>query len=149
MQFNIMKRFHNKLFVLKYLTFMGSCIVIIFQYMSNKMQRYVVYFIWKPLYMFQVVSSPIIRSASNCICSIWYMSQRYCYLPRSWKSWNWFECPVGDLGNPQHTQTSSNTSTIAADSNKGVTNIRCCRYSCLRSWWWVMLPPETCRVVSR
>jgi len=34
---------------------------------------------------------------------------------------------------PQHTQTSSNSSTIAADSNNVVTNTRCCRYSCLRS----------------
>ena len=33
--------------------------------------------------------------------------------------------------NPQHTQTSSKSSTIAADSNNGVTNTRCCRYSCL------------------
>jgi len=35
---------------------------------------------------------------------------------------------------PQHTQTSSSSSTIVADSNNGVTNTRCCRYSCLRSW---------------
>ena len=49
----------------------------------------------------------------------------------------------------QHTQTSSNSSTIAADSNNGVTNARCCRYSCLRPWWWVVVPPETCRAVSR
>ena len=34
---------------------------------------------------------------------------------------------------PQHTQTSSNSSTIAAGSNNGVTNTRSCRYSCLRS----------------
>ena len=45
------------------------------------MQRYTVYFIWKPLYMFRVVPSPIIRSANNCIYSIWYLSHRYCYLP--------------------------------------------------------------------
>jgi hypothetical protein len=25
--------------------------------------------------------SPIIRSANNCIYSIWYLSGRYCYLP--------------------------------------------------------------------
>ena len=31
---------------------MGPCIVIIFQYISNKMQRYAVYSIWKLLYMF-------------------------------------------------------------------------------------------------
>ena len=30
--------------------------------MSNKMQRYTVYFIWKLLYMFRVVQPPIIRS---------------------------------------------------------------------------------------
>ena len=39
------------------LTFMGPCIVIIFYYISNKIQHYTVYFIWKLLYMFRVVSS--------------------------------------------------------------------------------------------
>jgi hypothetical protein len=58
------------------LTFMGPCIVIIFLYMciSNKMQYYTVYFIWKLLYMFRVVPPPIIRSVNNCIYSIWYLS---------------------------------------------------------------------------
>jgi len=69
------------------------------------MQRYAVYFIWKLLYMFWVVPPPIIRSANNCIYSIWYLSHRYCYLPLSWKSWNWFECAVGSVRHPQHTQT--------------------------------------------
>jgi len=95
---------------------------------SNKMQRYTVYFIWKLLYMFRVIPSPIIRSANNCI---------------------WFECAVGGVRNPQHTQTSSNYSTIAADSSNGVTNTRCCRCRCLCSWWWLKVPPETCRAVSR
>ena len=63
------------------LKFMGPCIVIIFQYISNKMQRYTVYFIWKLLYMFRMVRSLIIRSANNCIYSIWYLSHRHCYLP--------------------------------------------------------------------
>ena len=58
-------------------------------------------------------------------------------------------CAVGGIRHPQHTQTNSNFSTIAADSNNGVTNTRCCRYSCLCSWWWVTVPPETCRAVSR
>ena len=44
-----------------------------------------------------------------------------------------FECAVGGVRHPQHTQTGSNSSTIAADSSNGVTNTRCCRYSCLRS----------------
>jgi hypothetical protein len=34
---------------------------------------------------------------------------------------------------PQHTQTSSNSSTIASGSSNDVTNTRCCRYSCIRS----------------
>jgi len=45
----------------------------------------------------------------------------------------WPECAVGGVRQPQHTQTSSNSSTIAADRNNGVTRTRCCRYSCLRS----------------
>ena len=105
--------------------------ILIYIYISKKTQHYTVYFIWKLLYMFRVVPPPIIRSANNCIYSIWYLSHHYCYLPLSWKSWNWFECAVG--GHPQHTQTSSNSSTITADSNNGVTNTRCCRYSCLHS----------------
>ena len=81
--------------IVSFLTFMGPCIVRIFQYISNKMQCYTVYFIWKQLYMFQVVPPPIIRSAYNCIYSIWYLSHCYCYLPLSWKSCNWFECALG------------------------------------------------------
>ena len=64
-----------------YLTFMGLYIVRIFRYISDKMQSYTVYFIWKLLYMFRVVPPPIIRSAYNCIYSICYLSHRYCYLP--------------------------------------------------------------------
>jgi hypothetical protein len=71
--------------------------ILIFQYISNKMQRYTVHFIWKLLYMFRVVPSPIISNANNCIYSIWYLSHRYCYLPPSWESWNCFECAVGGV----------------------------------------------------
>jgi len=60
---------------------MGPCIIRIFQYVSNKMQRYTVYYIWKLLYRFRVVPPPIIWSAYDCIYSIWYLSDRYCYLP--------------------------------------------------------------------
>ena len=45
--------------------------------------------------------------------------------------------------------TSSNSSTVAAGSSIGVANTRCCRYSRMRSWWWVVVPPETCKAVSR
>ena len=49
--------------------FMGPCIAILCQQMSNKMQLYTVYFICKLLYMFRVVSPPIIRSTHYCIYS--------------------------------------------------------------------------------
>ena len=38
---------------------------------------------------------------------------------------------------------------IAAGSSNGLTNTRCCRCSCMRSWWWVEVSPETPRAVSR
>jgi hypothetical protein len=38
---------------------------------------------------------------------------------------------------------------ILLSAANGLTNTRCCRYSCLRSCWWVVVPPETCRAVSR
>jgi len=75
------------------------------------MQFYSLFISGKLLYLFQVVSPPIIRSTHNCIYSIWYLSNHYCYLP---KPWNWFECGVGIV---------------------------------LCSWWWVEIPPETCRAV--
>jgi hypothetical protein len=53
--------------------------------------------------MFRFVLPPIIRSAYNCIYSIWYLSHRYCYLPLSWKRWNRFECAVGGV-RPKHVE---------------------------------------------
>jgi hypothetical protein len=61
------------------------------------------------------------------------LARRYCYLPLSWKRCTWFERAVGGVHHPQNTQTSSNSSTIAAGSSYGVTSTRCCRYSCMRS----------------
>jgi len=66
-----------------------------------------------------------------------------------------YECAVGGIRHPQHTQTSSNYSMIAADNNYGMTNTRGCTYSCLCSWRWVMVPPKEqfpdklCKVASR
>ena len=84
--------------------------------------------------MFRVVPPPIIRSAYHCIYSIWYLSHRYCYLPLSWKSWNRFDCAVGDVSHPQSTQTGSNSSTIAADISNGVANTTCCRCALDDGW---------------
>ena len=93
------------------LTFVGKYIVSIFQYSVYPTRCNVTQFIYirKLLCMFRVVFPPIIRSAYNCIYSIWYLSHRYCYLPLTWKSWNRFECAVGVVRHPQHTQTSSNS----------------------------------------
>jgi hypothetical protein len=53
------------------LTFMGSCIVSIFQYIYPTRCNVTQFIhIWKLLYMFRVVLPPIIRSAYNCIYSI-------------------------------------------------------------------------------
>ena len=40
----------------------------------------------KLLYMFRVVTPPIIRSTYNCNYSIWHSSNRLCYLLLSWRS---------------------------------------------------------------
>jgi hypothetical protein len=48
---------------------------------------------------------------------------------------------------PHHTQTSSNSSTIAAGSSNSLTSTRYYKYSCVCSWWWVEIPPQTCRAV--
>jgi hypothetical protein len=63
------------------LTFMGPYIVSIFQYIDPTRCNVTQFiYIWKLLYVFRVVFPPIIRSAYNCIYSIWYLSHRYCYL---------------------------------------------------------------------
>jgi len=85
------------------------------------MQLYTVYLYLEISLHVSVVPPPIIRSTNNCIYCIWYLSDSYCYLSLSWKSWSRFECAVGGVGHPQHTQTGSNSSTIAADSNKAGT----------------------------
>jgi len=57
---------------------MGPCIANIVQYtrISNKMQFYTVYYIWRLLYMFRVLLPPIIRSAYNCLYSIRYSGRQ-------------------------------------------------------------------------
>jgi len=87
----------------------------------------------KLLYMFRVVTPPIIRSTYNRNYSIWHWSNRLCYLPLWWRGWN----------------CRSNLSTIAERSRDGLTSARCCNYGYMCSWWWVELPPATCRAVYK
>jgi len=72
--------------------------------------------------MFRVGTPPIIRSTYNCNYSIWYWSNRLCYLPLSWKGWN--------------------ISTIAEGSRAGLTSTRYCNYS-------VFAPDDGCGVTTR
>ena len=83
------------------LAFRGPYIVSIFLliYFQQDATLHSLFISGKLLYMLRVVSSPIIRSTHNSICSIWYLSNSYC------------------------------------------------KYSCVCSWWWVEIPPETCRAV--
>jgi hypothetical protein len=119
------------------LRFMGPCIVSIFQYISNKMQHYGVY-----LYLetdLHVSGSTFTHHQERIQL---YLQHLVFVTPLLLSA-----AIVKEM--EQHTQTGSNSSTIAAGSSNGVTNTRCCRYSCMRSWWRVEVPPETCRSVSR
>jgi hypothetical protein len=106
---------------------MGTCILSI----SKKMQRYTVY-----LYLETVLHVSVGTSTNHqeriqlCLQHLVFVAP---LLLSAAISWNRFECAVGGVRHPQHTQTSSNFSTIAADSSNGATNTRCCRHSCMRS----------------
>jgi hypothetical protein len=97
-------------------------------YKSQQHAHVRVYFILQLLYMFRASSSPIFRSTKQL-----YLQHLVFVTPLLLSaaiSLNRFECAVGGVRHPQHTQTGSNSSTTAADSSNGVTNNRCCRYSC-------------------
>ena len=103
-----------------YLTFMGPCIVSIFYYVSNKMQRYTIYlYLETALHVSGGTSTHHQEHIQLYLQHLVFV--RPLLLPAA----------------------------IAAGSSNGLTNTRCCRYSCMCSWWWVEVPPETCRAVSR
>ena len=99
------------------LMFMGPSIVIIFWYIiPTRCTSHRVYLIWQLLYMFRASLSPIFRSTKQLHLQHLVTITPYCCLLLSWKSWNWFECAVDGVRHPQHTQISSNSSTIATDN---------------------------------
>ena len=101
------------------LKFMGPCIVNIFQYISKKMQLYTVYlYLETALHVSGGTTTHHQKRKQLYIQHLVFVTLLL--------------LPVA----------------IAAGSSKSVTNTRCCRHSCLRFWWWVEVPPETCRVVS-
>ena len=58
------------------------------------MQLYSLFISGKLLYMFRVVSSPIIRSTYNYYQYL-VIVNHYCYLPLLWESCSWSEYGVG------------------------------------------------------
>jgi hypothetical protein len=86
------------------------------------------------LYMFWVVTPPIIRSTYNCNYGIWHWSKPS-LLPFAMVEK--LELKI------------FNCSTIAEGSRDRLTSDRCRNYIYKCCWWWVELPPETCRAVYR
>jgi len=83
---------------------MDPCIVSIFQYISNKMQRYTVY-------LYLETALHVSRGTSNR-----HQERIQLYLQHLV-----FVTPL------------LLSAAIVEDSSNGVTNTRCCRYSCMRS----------------
>ena len=70
------------------LTFMGPRIANVFSGITNEMQRYTIYLsLWNALHV-SGHSSAHHQELKNCIYSIGILSNRYCYLPLSWKRWD-------------------------------------------------------------
>ena len=81
-------------------------------------------------YIFRVVPPPIIRSAYTASGTGQTVSATFRYR--------------GGVGT-----WSSNSTAIAEGNRNGLTSARCCNYIYMRSWWWVVVPPEICRTVHR
>jgi hypothetical protein len=102
----------------------------------------------KLLYMFRVVTPPIIRSTYNCNYSIWHWSN-------FGKCSMWSQLKVRDMEPsllPSALAEGNRDGSLADVTHcifRSLTNARCCNYSYMCSWWWVELPPETCRAVYR
>jgi hypothetical protein len=125
------------------LTFMGKCIVSI----SKKMQRYTVYLYLETALHVSGGTSTLHQERTQLylqhvvfvtplLISVAIVEE----MEPVWVCCGWRTPP---------TAHSNRFQLIAADSSNGVTNTRCCRYSCMCSWWWVEVPLETCRAVFR
>jgi hypothetical protein len=99
------------------LTFVGTCLVSILQYISNKMQRYAVY-----LYLKTALHVSGGTSTHHQERIQLYLQHLVFVTP--------LLLPAAIV---EELKTGSNSSTIATDSSNGVTNTRCCRYSYMRS----------------
>ena len=81
---------------------MGPCIVRILIYIQEDATLHSLFYLETALRVSGCITIHHQERKNNCIYSIWYLSHRYCYLPLSWKSWNWFECATAHSNQFQH-----------------------------------------------
>ena len=102
-----------------------------FSYISNKVQHYTVY-------IFLEYCS---------ICFGWYLH------PSSGAQITVFtvsgtcQTIIATCSYYGRVETALHSQPAAAGSSNGLTSTRHCKYSCLCSWWWVEITPETCRSI--
>jgi len=116
---------------------------------------YSLLYLCKLLYMFRVVTPRIIRSTYNCNYSIWHWSNfGKCSVWSQLKMRVMYPSllPSAIVRSRKVTETGPYFSSLANFTPcifRSLTSARCCNYSYTCSWWWVELPPATCRVVYR
>ena len=108
-----------------FLTVSGLCTVSMFQYISNKMQFYTV-----SLYLETALH--VLGGTSTHHQEHTQLYLQHLVLVKL------FLLPAAIMEEMEL----SISSMIAAGSNNGLTSTRCCRYSCVCSWWWVEVPPK-------
>jgi hypothetical protein len=117
---------------------------------------YSLLYLCKLLYMFRIITPPIIRSTYNCNYSIWHWSNfGKCSV------WSQIRMrgmdptslvPSAILWSRKVAETGPYLSSLADFTHyifRSLTSARCCKYSYMCSRWWVELQPETCRAVYR
>jgi hypothetical protein len=116
----------------------------------------------KLLYMFRVVTQPTIRSTHNCNCSIWHWSyfetqyvkwakdERYGPVSTKFRDRSGVPTPLRLRKVSRHGSITLLFSWLHTHCIfRCLTSVRYCNYSYMCSWWWVELPPKTCRAVYR
>jgi len=115
-----------------YLTFMGPCIVNIFQYISNKMQLYTAYlYLETALHISGGTSTHYPECIQLYLQHLVFVTQLL--LPAAGTSTHYQERIQLYLQHLVFVTPLLLPAAIAADSSNGVTNTRWCRYSCIRS----------------
>jgi len=113
------------------------------------------FYFCKLLYIFRVVTPPIIRSTYNCNYSIWHWSNLGKFSVWSQLKMRGMDpslLPSAIVRSRKVAETGPYLSSLADFTHcifRSLTSARCCNYGYMCSWWWVELPPEICRTVYR